>query len=193
MNAVVPARPLCGAKNHQGTGTCRNRAGFRTDHFGIGHCYLHGGSTKSHRIAAVKAEAAATVARLGMEVSLDPADALAFSVRLASGDVEWLRARIADVERTAPKANLDVLAAALASANERLARISKLASDAHVEERRLQLDALVVDRLGAAVTAAIDDAHLDEDAKARLDAALRLRLSELTDDDLRPRPKGLAS
>lgn len=34
---------ICGATKKQGGGICRNPAGFRTPHFGIGRCFLHGG------------------------------------------------------------------------------------------------------------------------------------------------------
>jgi hypothetical protein len=183
----------CGAKTRAPDGhPCRLPAGAGTGSR-YGRCRFHGGATSAGQKNAAMLEAKAQAARLGTEVSLDPADALALTVRLATGEVEWLRGRIAQVEADDPAANLDALAGALASANERLARISKLASDANVDERRLQLDALVVDRLGAAVTAAIEDARLDEDARARLGTALHHRLGELTDDDLRPRPKALTS
>lgn len=33
---------VCGAKTRHGT-PCKNRAGFKTPHFGAGRCYLHGG------------------------------------------------------------------------------------------------------------------------------------------------------
>ena len=34
---------LCGAKKHQGEGTCRHEAGWGTKHPGVGPCKLHGG------------------------------------------------------------------------------------------------------------------------------------------------------
>jgi hypothetical protein len=47
---VVEARKkkenLCGAAKHDGSGrTCRNWAGYKTDHAGEGFCYLHGGTS----------------------------------------------------------------------------------------------------------------------------------------------------
>jgi hypothetical protein len=49
----------CGARKHQGPGTCRRPAGWGTSHAGTGRCKLHGGSTRNHRqhAARVKAEA----------------------------------------------------------------------------------------------------------------------------------------
>lgn len=39
--------PRCGARKHQGEGTCTKEAGWGTDHLGEGPCRLHGGSTPS--------------------------------------------------------------------------------------------------------------------------------------------------
>ena len=41
-SAEAHAPNLCGAKTRQGT-MCKNPAGFKTNHFGTGRCYLHGG------------------------------------------------------------------------------------------------------------------------------------------------------
>ena len=42
-NSIAPvAHELCGAPKRQG-GTCRQTAGNRTDHPGVGRCWLHGG------------------------------------------------------------------------------------------------------------------------------------------------------
>src|SRR5262249_32735892 len=37
--------PKCGARRKQGAGTCRQAAGWKTDHPGVGRCKLHGGGT----------------------------------------------------------------------------------------------------------------------------------------------------
>lgn len=68
--------PLCGARKRQGEGTCRNPAGFKTDHAGIGACHLHGGKTVSHRTAARREIAVREVRRLGLVVYTTPHDAL---------------------------------------------------------------------------------------------------------------------
>lgn len=59
-NLPVPLQPRCGAKR-RGTEPpehCRNRAGFKTDHVGIGKCHLHGGATpvKHGRYSTIKHE-----------------------------------------------------------------------------------------------------------------------------------------
>lgn len=183
--------PMCEGTNRQG-GPCGNTAGFRTKHPGWGNCAFHGGSTRNGEAHAARLQAQAEAGRLGAEVPIDPGEALALAVRLVGGEVEWLRRKLREVEAD-EEADPRVLAGAFSAAVERLARVSKLAADAGIDERRLELDALVIDRLGGAVSAAIADAALDEDSRARLDVALRLRLGELRDDDLRPRPAELTA
>lgn len=75
-----PEMGLCGAERRSG-GTCRNRAGFKTDHVGTGRCHLHSGSTRNGR----KHAAAELAIRLGAEIQIEPHDALLLTVRLAAG------------------------------------------------------------------------------------------------------------
>lgn len=58
------ARPLCGARKRQGSGTCTQVAGWGTDHVGIGPCKLHGGKTGAHNRRAARLVLAETVAAL---------------------------------------------------------------------------------------------------------------------------------
>jgi hypothetical protein len=53
----IHGKPLCGAKKHQGEGTCRRPAGWGTPHPGIGRCKLHGGSAPSSVVAAQRVQA----------------------------------------------------------------------------------------------------------------------------------------
>lgn len=38
--------PVCGARKKQGPGTCKQKAGWGTDHVGTGRCKLHGGASR---------------------------------------------------------------------------------------------------------------------------------------------------
>ena len=42
--SVMTVGRLCGGAKRQGTGTCTQRAGWGTEHFGEGRCKLHGGN-----------------------------------------------------------------------------------------------------------------------------------------------------
>jgi len=107
-------------------------------------------------------------------------------VKLAAGEVEHLRGKLAAAEASGSEADLRALLGAFASAIERLARVSKAGVDADLDGRRLELDSLVLTRLGDAVSRAIEDSRLSAEDRSRLDAALRQRLGELSDEDLRP-------
>lgn len=70
----------CGAKLKQRDGFDQRRAGWGTDHVGVGPCKLHLGSTRNHRVAARKmlAErgAATSLAEQGYEPIGHPVDEL---------------------------------------------------------------------------------------------------------------------
>lgn len=188
--SVEPA--LCGAKARGGA-PCRKLAGFGTDHVGFGACKYHAGSTRTGRTAAYKEQARAEAARLGGEVPLNPDEALTWAVAVAAGSVAFFQRKLREVEDAAEKidgAGAIALTRALSAEAEKLARVAKVAADAGIEERRLALDSLVLDKIGGAVTRAIADAGLASADRKRLNDALRVRLTELADDDLRPQGLG---
>jgi len=80
----------CGAKTRQG-GKCKNPAGFKTDHPGSGKCAHHGGATPSGRIAAARE----TAQRLGLELQMEPHDALLLTVRRAAAWEAYCAAEVA--------------------------------------------------------------------------------------------------
>lgn len=73
---------------------CRQPAGFRTDHPGIGKCYLHGGSTYSHRKAAQRVMAEQMAATYGLPIETTPEDALTQELYRTAGHVAWLSEQI---------------------------------------------------------------------------------------------------
>ena len=79
-NPVGRDGPRCGAKKHQGDGTCTQVAGWGTDHVGEGPCKLHGGSTRSvakgSRLRLVERKARAVMETYGLPIETSPADAL---------------------------------------------------------------------------------------------------------------------
>jgi hypothetical protein len=183
----------CGATNRQGR-PCGNVAGFGTDHVGFGRCKFHGGSSPDGRTFAAKQAAAAEAARLGAAVDTDPAEALSLCVSLVSGEVAWLRQRVEAIEdgNGFERGELHPAVRALDGAIDRLSRISKLAVDAGVEERRLELDELVVARLAEAVRAALAEVELSPEQHEQLRAAMTRHLAALDGIEWR-RPRELTS
>lgn len=93
-------KPKCGAAKRQGDGSpCKKPAGWGTDHPGSGKCRLHGGKTKTHRVAGVEAKAAAAVRTYGLPRDVSPTEALLEEVRYTAGHVAWLRERVQELEQ----------------------------------------------------------------------------------------------
>ena len=96
-----PTRDKCGYRRADGS-TCKNPAGFSTDHLGYGMCKRHGGTSANHRkhalklLAADQAERArVAVATLGLARDVGPLEALIEEVQRTAGHVEWLGGRLA--------------------------------------------------------------------------------------------------
>jgi hypothetical protein len=177
---------LCGANARTGQ-TCRLPAGAGTTHPGFGSCKYHGGATPNGQVYAARLEAAARAAELGAEAPLAPDEALRWAVELIGGEAAWLQQKVRELEEGEQLQGVSRLqfARALSNAAERLAKVSKLAVDAGIDERRLALDALLLDRIDGAIRAAIADAGLGAEDADRLKAALGSRFRELAEADVR--------
>lgn len=176
----------CGARKRQGEGACTQAAGWGTDHPGIGHCKLHGGSTTAHTTQAVRrraeTEARAVLAELGVPAVDDPLAALLklagqvlawqeATARLVNGlediryraanGTEQLRAEVALYERAMDRAVAVLAAIARLNIEERLARVTERQADA------------VIDAIDAALAAA--GVTGQDAARAKQAAARHLR------------------
>lgn len=155
---------LAGIKSGKNAGKeCERPAGYGTDHPGLGRCNLHGGNLPAH----IKHQANAELSLLVEEpVHMDPNEALLWCVSLAAQDVRWINFQIASIEEhehivapvkeatetgespqgevdktitTKEPARLHFLIKERFSAEERLARYSKMALDAGVAERLVKM------------------------------------------------------
>jgi hypothetical protein len=125
--------PLCDAKKKNGD-RCRAFAGQGTEHLGQGRCKNHGGSTRSHRAAAVRVEAARRLPQFGQRIEVEPTEALLTVLHLSAGHLAWIREELASREdKTTFEAS--VLVRQWERERDRVARIAKAALDAGVAER----------------------------------------------------------
>jgi hypothetical protein len=84
----------CGALRRDGSGhTCRQPAGWGTDHLGAGRCKLHGGNTRNHRTAGRLALASRAASEFGVPIETTAPRALANELNRANGIVAYLTAR----------------------------------------------------------------------------------------------------
>ncbi len=128
----------CGGKKRTG-GKCTKTKGFGTSHPGTGRCKHHGGSTASGEKAAAKE--AATI--MGEQLDVEPHEALLTGVRIAAGEVAYCSAQIAELElptvSTMFGPKMDIWIEVRQGAVAQLAKYSKMALDAGVAERQVQL------------------------------------------------------
>lgn len=166
--SASPDVEYCNAKTRRGT-PCRKPAGAGTDHVGFGNCKLHGGATPNGKLSAAKQAATS----LAVELDIEPHEALLRCVRIAYGEVVFLNRKVEElqddklvvdhirirrhegdassfVERTS-HSDLNIWIRARNEAVERLARYSKLAIDAGVDERRVRLEEQLVGDLANAI------------------------------------------
>lgn len=131
---------LCGAKKRSDGTPCRKFAGEGTDHFGVGRCRLHGGSTPTHRVGAVRQEAKQRLARreFGQPQQVDPGEALMEMLGIAYGQVAWLQEEIAKLDDLATF-EARVLIQSHRDERDRTARVAATALDAGIAERQIRL------------------------------------------------------
>jgi hypothetical protein len=99
---VDPWEPIegrCNARKSGGDGLCRNPAGARTDHKGVGACYRHGGATANGRKHAQRVHAEQAVQTFGLPRDVDPHTALLEELWRTAGHVAWLGQVVADLEQ----------------------------------------------------------------------------------------------
>lgn len=141
---------LCGGKKKQGGGTCTQRAGWGTDHPGVGRCKLHGGCTPNQVAAAERQRAEAQASRVLVELGVGPVrDPFAALLELAGRVLAWqeatarlvnelesiryraangteqMRAEVVLYERAMDRAGTVLAAICRLNIDERLVRISE--------------------------------------------------------------------
>lgn len=151
--------PRCGAKTRQG-GVCGQRAGARTSHEGDGKCWLHGGASPSGTIAANREGLERRAASMATAVRMEPLDALLHVVYAQAGRVQWIGGMLEGVDESAlfsDDGRMDGVAMAHRQELRQLAQVSKMALDAGVAERRVQM----AERTAALIAAAAEDAFAE--------------------------------
>lgn len=190
MPAPGPDKALCGAQrsNQPEGATCRQVAGYRTTHPGVGHCYRHGGCTPTQVRGAQIEIARRECDRLGVPIDTDPGDALIGLVREAAGNVEFYRSLVADLPTHPERLTNDegesrtrtgvygptfhqsgiptgeakphVLVVLYNEERDRLAAFAQAALKAGVEERRIRLAEADAQKLMAGVVVGLQRAKV---------------------------------
>lgn len=168
MTATVTFNPAahCGAHGKRGAGPCRQARGARTDHPGVGNCWLHGGRTPNGQAAATREAATNALEKLGVPIEADPQQALLSQVWEAMGNVAFLRARVQSLGTVVSGADHlgdhrpHVLVAMYNEERDRLARICRMAIEAGIAERAIALAEFQADAIVVVVTRVLDSLDL---------------------------------
>jgi len=182
-----PARD-CGAETNQlnGATPCRQPKGYRTDHVGTGHCFLHGGRAPTHRKAAAKEAARNALATLRLDGSVDPISSLYEAVAVAAWREYGLRMMLERRDALFGTDHLgdlreDVVAKMHADALDARARIAKMAVDAGLDERMVRLAERQADVLVRLVEVVLDGAGVLGPARDTARAAASTFLAETSE------------
>jgi hypothetical protein len=172
---------ICGATKASGD-KCVLAAGWGTPHPGIGRCKWHGGLNPA---AIKKAMAKEMNHLLGFEMEIEPFEALLWCIKITAGEVHWLSLQLSNVkqdewlEPTHTGKRLNVWARQRAEAIDRLAKFSKWAIDAGLQERRVQLAEMYGEALGRLIKGILDDLHLDRQQREDSPGIVRKHLAML--------------
>lgn len=155
-NKPRPNRRRCGAKLRRKSAKCQHEAGWGTDHPGYGRCKLHGGASPSGNAAAARLEAQQFMDAGESLRQVEPIDAMLYTVQRGSAIAVYCRRRVATLEEgdRVKDGDVNLWARLELEALDRLARYAKMALDAGVAERRVQM----AERLGGMLAAAAEDA-----------------------------------
>lgn len=175
--------PLCAAKTRSGA-TCMYRAGWGTNHYGIGPCKHHGGTTANHKKAAAKFYAHEL---LGTPIDMNPFDAILWCIRIRAGEVQWLSEQMATIdkkdwiENTMIGKQFHLFARERQKALQDLTKFSALAVSLGIAERAVKLAETYGELLAMYTKNLLQDLwpHLDEEGRAKAPQFVRMRLVQL--------------
>lgn len=192
---------LCGAATRSG-GSCKRKAGAGTDHKGYGNCAHHGGSTPNGVKHAARLAAVPELEQLlGYELEdADPFEALTTCIKITRAEIRFYDRRLSELgsmEDFADRQRVEELdregdvhdlrkAPALSiwqvertKAVERLGRFSKMAIDAGVAVRQVELAESLGEEIADVVASVIDALGLSVEQQRRVPELVRAHLTLL--------------
>lgn len=168
----------CAARK-KGGGECTLPAGWGTNHYGIGRCKLHGGSTPNQVKAAASQEMRTL---LGRPLEINPLDGLLWCIKIRAGEVHWLSEEIAKLDEedwvhdTIAGKTLHHWVRERAAAMNDLARWSQMAVSLGIAERAVKLAETYGEMLARLIQGILADLDLNELQRAEAPKVIRKHL-----------------
>jgi hypothetical protein len=171
----------CGALKRKAVNgkTCQMPAGWGTNHYGIGKCKLHGGTSPTH----VKAAATEEYRRLlGNPIEINPLDALLWCIKISAGEVQWLSEKMSKlqekdwIEDTIVGKQFHLYAKERRARQQDLARYSQMAISLGIAERAVKLAETYGEMLAALIQGILGDLDLSESQRAKAPQIVRRHL-----------------
>lgn len=186
---------------------CQRPAGWGTDHPGYGKCKHHGGATPSGRKAALMEMIRDEVRKvMGPAIEVDPMEALLWCIRIAAGEVAFATYKIEQldeteavgspitttersgisrgdaeswVEETKQPIELNIWIRTRRESTDRLAKYSKMALDAGIAERQINLAESAGEQLAVAIQSILAGLGLSAEQEEKAPMLVRSALIEL--------------
>lgn len=217
MEIAAKPDPRCDAKLSSGA-RCRMRAGWGTDHPGIGACKKHGGNTADGLAAAGAREAAV----MGAPLDIDPFQALLWCVQIAAGEVEWLNGEIAQLDeavvtpitrvesegvsyddegnrepwhkhtKTEHKQELNLMLKVRHQALDRLANYSAMCIKAGIEERQVRIAERYGETIARLLEGVLTELRLTDEQRRLAPDVVRRNLAQVSAGTIQSTAKEVA-
>jgi len=167
----------CGAKTTRGT--CRQAAGWGTNHLGRGRCKWHGGMLPNQRKHLLAAESRL----MGCPIDMNPVEAMIWCIRMTAGEIKWLSDQIADidneedwVENTVVGKQMNVFVRERTAAQHRLFKFSSEAVKLGLAERAIKLAEQYGETIARFMHDVLDELDLTPDQRYLAKVAVRKHL-----------------
>jgi hypothetical protein len=170
---------ICGARKKKTSGVCQLPAGWGTNHYGIGSCRLHGGTTINHVKAAAKEEYRRL---LGRPLEINPLDGLLWCIKISAGEIKWLSDRMAELdekeftEDTIAGKQFHLYARERRYRMQDLARYSAQAVNLGIAERAVKLAETYGEMIASLIQGILGDLDLSAEQRARVPQVVRRHL-----------------
>lgn len=183
----------CGAKKKGTTVLCQMPAGWGTNHYGIGKCKWHGGTTPTHVKSAVQQEMRIL---FGRPIEINPLDAIIKCISIRHGELTWLSEKMSKLaerewtEDTLYGKQFHVYARERQAAMNDVVRYSQIAVSLGIAERYVKMAETYGEMLANLIRGILDDLVLTPEQRERAPAIVRARLIAL-DGGLAPQGERL--